>query len=496
MTTRAALYARISEDEPGYDKPAVQLKNLKALAASHGYVVVDEFTDRVSAFANADGELKERADFALLLQGIAAGRYDVVMAVARDRISRDSTVNAQFRQLCRRSGVKIHLKTGGLLNLDDPTERVKEGILDLFSELDVAMRVAKQRDRFDDETANGRPLWGVRPFGYAADPDTPPNRNGQVTQRWTVLHEDEAAEIRWAYSHILSGGTVYSILSRWNRADPPVLTTRGKPWTYAGVRQLLLRPRNAGIVVHRGKVLEGVEAAWEPLVEREEYESVVALLTDPERTTAPGRKPTYLLSSIARCGVCGGPMRSARANKRGYYRCATRLNVQAQRNERHAAIDAAHLDARVRTALASYLLTAHRELDETPPADFAHLDVELAKIRKGRAGIVSLIARGLLTEGQAGKELQALKTQEQELETQRDVLSRTATKSSALADLRATVFQGGRASFEAASVAHGEIVARLLELPLDHQRALVRSSLSVTVNPGRSASRVSIENAD
>jgi hypothetical protein len=49
-------------------------------------------------------------------------------------------------------------------------------------------------------------------------------------------------------------------------------------------------------------VLEGVEACWEPIIDRPTWEAVVAVLTSPDRRTTPGPKPRHLLSHLARCG--------------------------------------------------------------------------------------------------------------------------------------------------------------------------------------------------
>lgn len=61
----------------------------------------------------------------------------------------------------------------------------------------------------------------------------------------------------------------------------------------------------------------------ERVISEDEREELKALLTDPERRTAPaGRTPKYLLSGIARCGRCGGVM----------VRAVGRMTVQANGN--------------------------------------------------------------------------------------------------------------------------------------------------------------------
>ena len=86
-----------------------------------------------------------------------------------------------------------------------------------------------------------------------------------------------------------------------------------------------VRPRNAGLQVYDGEILDGVGPRGQPIVERDIWDSVCALLADPKRHTgkSPGRK--HLLSGIAICGVChrpiGSAVRSTKDGNRAVYQC-------------------------------------------------------------------------------------------------------------------------------------------------------------------------------
>jgi site-specific DNA recombinase len=57
---------------------------------------------------------------------------------------------------------------------------------------------------------------------------------------------------------------------------------------------------------------------WKPVLDIDTHQRLVALLTDPSRRTAPASSAIkYLLSGLARCGVCTGPMRVLTAGKDG-----------------------------------------------------------------------------------------------------------------------------------------------------------------------------------
>jgi site-specific DNA recombinase len=84
-------------------------------------------------------------------------------------------------------------------------------------------KAARQRAANAARTAKGLPLIGVRPFGFEVN---------RIEHR-----ESEAHEIRWAYAHILAGGSVYGILKRWNSQGKT--SSRGNAWAHASIMRLL-----------------------------------------------------------------------------------------------------------------------------------------------------------------------------------------------------------------------------------------------------------------
>jgi hypothetical protein len=106
--------------------------------------------------------------------------------------------------------------------------------------------------------------------------------------------------IRKAADSIVAGVSLRQTLADLRRSGVPTVT--GVPWTAIALRDILTRPRNAGLVVYQDSILEGVTAAWDPILTRETWEAVTAILTDPARRTSPGSTPRWLGSLIYRCG--------------------------------------------------------------------------------------------------------------------------------------------------------------------------------------------------
>lgn len=148
-----------------------------------------------------------------------------------------------------------------------------------------------------EEVLAGLLGFGHRAFGY---------QNGNL-----MLEPQEAAAIRQAYVDLLERGISTADICRASN-DAGLLTPFGKLWRRETVNRVLLRPRDAGVVVHRGVVLEDVAAQWEPLVSRETLDAATARLT---RTLAPGARQVHLASGIAQGATCGGRLLTYYGNR-------------------------------------------------------------------------------------------------------------------------------------------------------------------------------------
>lgn len=88
---RCAIYARVSKDDAGgdgrYQDPENQLVPLRKFADAMGWVVKEEFVDRVS------GGNSNRPAFIRLRKEVRQRHYDVVLVWALDRFSRESLTN-------------------------------------------------------------------------------------------------------------------------------------------------------------------------------------------------------------------------------------------------------------------------------------------------------------------------------------------------------------------------------------------------------------------
>lgn len=318
----AAIYCRISEDPEGEALGvARQEADCRALAEKQGLTVVEVYPENDTGASTASRK-KSRPEYDRMLADARAGKFDVILAYSNSRLTRRPLEMEALIELYNTYKVRISTVVSGEDDMATADGRLMARLkanIDAAEAERTAERVA--RKHLENAMA-GKPVGGTRPFGWDDD---------KVTIRPT-----EAAAIRRAAEDVLAGVSMRKIAAEWN--DQGFVTTlKGKPWTGAAVRQVLLSPRLAGLRVHRpkgtrwspvptvalGKDGRPVRGQWEPIIDTAMHRALVAkLVTTDTRSRIPRRGARhYLATGLLRCGVCNGPMYG---NKRGdthYYSC-------------------------------------------------------------------------------------------------------------------------------------------------------------------------------
>jgi site-specific DNA recombinase len=338
-TTTAAKYRRISDDREGRELGiARQDADLDALADQRGYQVVASYTD--NDIGASTRSTKPRPDYDRMLADARAGRFDVILAYTSSRLTRRPIEHEGQIELAERHGVRFEYVRSPSFDLNTADGRQVARMLaaqDAAESERISERV--QRARLA-QAMQGRPSGGGRrPYGFEADGVT--------------VRPAESAEIVKAADALLSGVSLRHITL--DLRERHVATVTGAQWSTRTLRDILLRPRNAGLIVHRGEVLEGVEAPWQPMLSRDVWHAVTALLTDPSRRTSPGNTPRWLGSGIYYCGHPSHP-----DGDRPTMRVGSSVNTQ-HRTPRYTCRETQHL-TRSAPALDKYVgkVIAHR----------------------------------------------------------------------------------------------------------------------------------------
>lgn len=207
----------------------------------------------------------------------------------------------------------------GWYNLADPDHQMmlRWIVSRARNEIDHMSRRLKdgRRRRWEQGLVRGGGRGG-RPFGFETDGKT------HVPA--------ETAEIRAAAPRVLNMERTGTILTEWN--DRGLRTTAGGLWTHGTFKAMMLRPRYAGLMPD-GET----KAAWEPVLEREIWEAVCAVLLN--RAALFGADTTnakHLLSGIATCGVCGTSMEAGHTPRKTLiYKCKKRGCMKIARSLPH-----------------------------------------------------------------------------------------------------------------------------------------------------------------
>jgi DNA invertase Pin-like site-specific DNA recombinase len=276
--------------------------------ARPGWVVGEVFQETASASPYSQ---KARKEWLRLLDSIQHHEFDAVVVWLEDRSNRNVVEAAEFVQLCQEAGVRVIIAGNDTeYDFNDPEDvarfygesaRAQAELARMQKRTRRAMRQIAEQGRY-----NGG---GRRVFGFRED---------RVT-----VDEQEAALLREAARRVLAGDSLRGICTEWNRKG--IRTTTGKPWINTVLRRTLISPRIAGFREHAGQL---VPAVWPAILDRETWEAVRAILTDPARVTAKGGPTKYLLTGLLYCAKCGNRMFGRRRVQRGYeytfYVCTNR----------------------------------------------------------------------------------------------------------------------------------------------------------------------------
>ena len=288
--TRAALYARISQDAEGSGLGvARQEADARALAERRGWEVANVYVDNdLSAYSG-----KARPAYRRLLSDLKAGQIDAVVAWHPDRLHRSPLELEEFIGLIEAHGAAVETVQAGRVDLSTSAGRLQARMLGNIARYESEHKSERVRSKMRQLAEAGKVGGGgVRPFGFERD---------RVTHR-----TEEVALIREAARRLLAGETLYRIVQDWTAMG--VSTSTGAPWSTTSLKSTLVRPRVAGLREHRGTIV--AQAEWAPILDEVTWRRVAALLTDPARRRNRAQR-TYLLTGILRCGACGSPMVAA-----------------------------------------------------------------------------------------------------------------------------------------------------------------------------------------
>jgi site-specific DNA recombinase len=453
----AGIYARISQDIDGTELGVSrQIEDCREEAERRGWDVADTFTDNdVSATRS-----KVRPQYQRMIAAVEAGQLGAIIVWDVDRLTRTPRELEDIIDLADKHGLQL-ANVGGDIDLSTPQGRMTARIKGTVARHDTDQQSRRLRRKFEEKAQKGEPH-GYCPYGYTRVVEN--DERGHRIGARDVINPDQAAVIREAAERALAGESLRSIVAGLNERG--IHGPKSPQWNSTILRQLLLRPSNAGLRQHRGVVVGPSQN--EPIFSPETHDRLKAFFADPDRKSnhsGPGFK--FLLSGLALCGLCGGTMRrqmgktvvskQTGATKRQppSYACSACFKVRRQQGLVDDLVEAVIVARLARPDALAAFTTGDPQLVEDAREKVSTLEARMA-----------LAADQFADGGITGEQLKRI----------------SVKLRAGISEAKATIAQS-TPNTAYAELAGPDVAQRWRALPLDIKRQVVDALLTVTINP-------------
>lgn len=300
---KVAIYIRVStarQDQEGYSIP-LQKERLIAYCKAKGWVVAGIFVD-----PGHSGSSLDRPGMTRLIDGVQAGKYDIVLVYKLDRLSRSQKDTLFLIEDVFMANNADFVSMQESFDTTTIYGRAMVGILSVFAQM--------ERETIAERTLMGRAgraeegLWhggGTDPIGY------------DYVDGELVINKEEAKQVRAVYNMYASGFSVTDISRRMDGYQ-----TKHGDWSHTStIGNVLDNPLYAGIVHFDGVSTRGRHNA---IIDIDVDRKVKARRERLKRAEAAGES-SYLLTGLIYCASCGARyFPNKRPNGKAVYSCHSR----------------------------------------------------------------------------------------------------------------------------------------------------------------------------
>ncbi len=438
---RAAIYARYSSENQRETSIEDQVRQCRDWIEKQGHSVINVYSDHAISGASI-----LRPGYQKMREDARNGVFDLLMAEALDRLSRDQEDIAGLYKQLSFAGVQIVTLSEGEIN------ELHVGLKGTMNALFLKDLAQKTRRGLEGRVRKGK-SGGGRCYGYDAvqgiDASGTPVRGERRINRSQAeivgrIFKDFANGIsprKIAKSLNMEGipgprnstwgaSTIYGNWRRgtgilnnelyvgrlvWNRQ-----TFIKDPIT--GKRQARLNPESEWIEQNVPHLRIIDEKLWERVKQRQQNTRSQILTDNAQVRSERARRPRYLLSGLLKCGSCGGGFSKI---GRHHYGCSTARNKGTCDNYlkiRRDTVETTVLEGLKENLMhpecvQEFVSEYHRELNHLAAVrdiELNHLRLELDKVKRDIRRLIEAIKDGI--PGSAVKdEMQSLENMRQEL---------------------------------------------------------------------------------
>jgi DNA invertase Pin-like site-specific DNA recombinase len=477
---RVALYARYSSDNQRDASIEDQLRQCRERAVREGWTIVETYSDRAISGASLI-----RSGIQSLLADAQAGRFDMVLSEALDRVSRDQEDIAGIFKRLRFASISIFTLSEGEIN---ELHVGLKGTMNALFLKDLALKTHRGiRGRVEAGKIGGGNAYGYRVVHQL-------DARGEPIRGARAIVEEQAEIVRRIFREYVAGKAPRRIAADLNREG--TVSPTGKRWSdttirgnriissgilncelYIGVirwnRQRKLKNPDTGRSAYRlNRESEWIRSEapelrivpqelWDAAKARQDELTALYKKQIDGSRAAVGRmkakngglnathRPRTLLSGLLFCGCCGGSYA-----RRGQDRYACTNHVLGNGCDNARTVDRKALESRVLTGLRERMMTPEiaaeamraytqetNRLNRQRRSSVESIRRELAETNKAIAEIVRVIEQGGWH--------RALSDRLTELEAQQDSLTaRLSNGSQDVPDIHPNISEAYRRSIE------------------------------------------------
>lgn len=426
-----SIYARKSTEQNGVsdeEKSVIrQIEHAKAYAARKGWTIPDDLVFVDDGISGA--EFVKRPGFLRLMNALKPKpAFQVLIMSEESRLGRESIETSYALKQIIDAGVRLFFYLEDReRTLESAMDKVMLSLTNFASEMERERAKQRTYDAMLRKAKAGH-VTGGKVYGY--DNRDVLSAEGKRLHVVRVVNPDEAAMVRQIFEMYAGGLGITRIAKRLNAEG--VAAPRQSPlgWSPCAVREMLHRPLYRGQIVwnEHEKIVRGgtkkrrqrPESEWLRLdapdlriISADVWDSVQARLARTKDRTRPQPRDIetkYLLTGMARCAHCGGPMMvvgPGTSRRQGrYYACAyhkkrgSRICKNSMLAEQElldkvllrSVADVLHeqvLDQAIEHALIQLRGQHHTQLDRR-----TQIERELSLIEATKKRLVDAIARG------------------------------------------------------------------------------------------------------
>jgi len=281
---RAALYLRVSTTRQAEEGVSLDLQEERCQlwAKARAAQVVDVYRDE-----GLSGKNTQRPAYQRMLADLRAGKFDVLVALKIDRLSRSVADFCQLVQEAEAHGVDVVAVTQEI-DTTTPAGRLLRNLLASFGQFEREMIAERVSETMQSAARKGRYCGGRIPFGYRQ------KQGGGLEP-----NPDTRAIVSDLFRLYASGKSATDLVRH--------LRESGRPLSHTTVIRILRNPIYLGKQQWAGEVLAGSHM---PIVDQRLYDRVQPIL-ERNAALAGGQRRThkehyeYLLDGLIFCGICG-----------------------------------------------------------------------------------------------------------------------------------------------------------------------------------------------